>query len=67
MRHKRRAIIIAIDERARGINEGNHLNCVDKENLDALESMIQSEFKTEIKMDFDAIARWKNQFMTQEK
>ncbi len=67
MRHKRRAIIIAIDERARGINEGNHLNCVDKENLDALEPMIQSEFKTEIKMDFDAIARWKNQFMTQEK
>lgn len=67
MRHRRRAIIIAIDERARSINEGNHLNCVDKENLDALEPMVQSEFKTEIKMDFDAIARWKNQFITQEK
>ncbi|MBP5518525.1 MAG: polysaccharide pyruvyl transferase family protein [Bacteroidales bacterium] len=67
MRHKRRAIIIAIDERARSINEGNHLNCVDKENLEALEPMVQGEFKTEIKMDFDAIARWKNQFITKEK
>jgi len=62
MRHKRRAIIIAIDERARSINERNHLNCVDKENLDALEPMILSNFKTEIIMDFDAIERWKDQF-----
>ena len=62
MRHGRRAIIIAIDERARSINEGNHLNCVDKENLEALEPMVQSEFKTEIKMDFEAIRRWKAQF-----
>ena len=67
MRHKRRAIIIAIHERARTINEGNQLNCVDKDNRDALEPMVQSEFKTEIKMDFGAIARWKNQFITEEK
>ena len=65
MRHKRRSIIIAIDERARSINEGNHLNCVDKENLEALEPMIQSEFRTEIKMDFEAIRKWKAQFEKQ--
>ena len=28
MRHGRRAIIIAIDERAREINKSNHLNCI---------------------------------------
>ena len=65
MRHKRRAIIIAIDERARSINEGNHLNCVDKNNLENLEQKIQSEFKTEIKMDFEAIRKWKAQFEKQ--
>lgn len=62
MRHKRRAIIIAFDERARAINEANHLNCIDKNNIDTLEARIKAEFSTEIKMDFDAIARWKSQF-----
>lgn len=62
MRHKRRSVIIAIDERARSINESNHLPCVDKENLEALEPMVLSDFKTNIQMDFDAISRWKAQF-----
>lgn len=62
MRHCRRAIIIAIDERAREINKHNNLNCIDKENLLELEDMINSEFTTEIMMDFDKINHWKNQF-----
>lgn len=62
MRHKRRAIIISIDERARGINESNNLNCVDKNNLEGLEPLIQSEFQTTIKMNQDAIETWKKQF-----
>lgn len=63
MRHKRRAIILAIDERARGINEKNNLNCIEFDHLEQLEPMIESEFATEIKMDFDAIAKWRNQFI----
>lgn len=62
MRHARRAIIIAIDERARAINEKNHLNCIDYNNLQDLESKITSDFETKIIMDFDAISRWKSQF-----
>ena len=62
MRHARRAIIISIDERARAINENNHLNCIDYNNLQALESKITSEFETKIIMDFDAIRQWKSQF-----
>lgn len=62
MRHKRRAIIIAIDERARAINARNHLNCIEKADVQQLDTMINSEFATKIEMDFDAIKRWKSQF-----
>lgn len=62
MRHKRRAIIIAIDERARAINERNHLNCIEKTDMCQLDAMINSEFATKIEMDFEAIKRWKSQF-----
>ncbi|MDD6832064.1 MAG: polysaccharide pyruvyl transferase family protein [bacterium] len=62
MRHARRAIIIAIDERARAINEKNHLNCIEKSNISELESMLNSEIKTEIIMPFSEINRWKAQF-----
>ena len=62
IRHGRRAIIISIDERARAIHEKNHLNCIDKENLQDLEGMINSAFSTEVSMDYDAINSWKSQF-----
>lgn len=63
MRHKRRSIIIAIDERARAINKHNRINCIEKADICQLDAMIQSEFKTNIIMPFDEIKRWKEQFM----
>lgn len=62
MRHGRRSIIIAIDERARSINEKNHLNCIDCNHLEDLERLIQSSFATHVKMDFESIGLWKQQF-----
>ncbi len=62
MRHSVRSIIIAIDERARGINEANNLICIDKENITELDGLINSEFSTIIKMPFDRISQWKSQF-----
>lgn len=62
MRHARRSIIISFDERARAINENNHLNCVDKDDIENLEPMINSDFTTEVTMNFDAINCWKKQF-----
>ena len=62
MRHKRRAIIIAIDERARAINARNHLNSIEKADMQQLDAMINSEFATKIEMDFEAIKCWKSQF-----
>lgn len=63
MRHKKRAIIIVIDERAREINRCNNLNCIEKNNIDYLEEMINSEILTNIKMPFDKIKKWKEQFL----
>jgi len=62
MRHRRRAIIIAIDERAREINDSNYLNCIDLNAISQLPDFINSEFETRVKMDYDAITRWRNQF-----
>lgn len=62
MRHKKRAIIIAIDERAREINANNNLNCLNIDETYKLEAMINSEFETNIIMPFDEINRWKRQF-----
>ena len=62
MRHRKRAIIIVIDERAREINKSNNLNCIEKSNINDLENTINSEVITDIKMPFDLIAKWKSQF-----
>lgn len=62
MRHKRRSIIIAIDERARAINEKNHLPCIEWNNLNQLNDMINSSIETRITIDNDAINQWKQQF-----
>jgi len=63
MRHARRAIIIAIDERAREIHKSNHLNCIDIKDINQLPDFINSEFETSVKMDNQAINLWKSQFV----
>ena len=63
MRHGKRAVIIAIDERAAEIHKCNHLNCITQQEIARkLEDMLRSEFETRIDMPFDEIERWKKQF-----
>lgn len=63
MRHKRRSIIISIDERAREINKTNNLVCIEKKEIKSqLGMLIKTGFPTKIDMDFNAINRWKAQF-----
>lgn len=63
MRHSKRAIIIVIDERAREINKGNNLVCMERAEVETqLEPLINSEFSTEIKMPFAEIEKWRSQF-----
>lgn len=63
MRHRKRAIIISVDERASSINESNNLNCITKDEIGtALEEKINASFATEIRMPLDKIKEWKAQF-----
>lgn len=62
MRHKRRSIIIAIDERAREIHKSNNLNCIEKENISQLSQIINSDIITDVRMNYQAITLWKSQF-----
>lgn len=66
MRHKRRSIIIIIDERAREINRSNNLVCLEKNDITQLEGIINSEIETKIRMDYVKINSWKEQFKNYE-
>lgn len=62
LRHKKRAIIISIDERAQSISADTGLITIEKDAVDGLSSLINSEFETKLNIPFDEIARWKAQF-----
>ncbi len=63
IRHKKRTLIIAIDERTIAINKNNNLNCILKSKVkENLEGMIQSKIVTNIIMQYDNIEKWKRQF-----
>ena len=62
MRHMRRAIIIAIDERARSIHESNNLNCIRMDQMDALDAYVNQSIKTDVQMNHESIRKWKKQF-----
>jgi polysaccharide pyruvyl transferase WcaK-like protein len=62
MRFKKRSIIIAIDERARGMSESYNLNLVDRNNLSQLEKMINSDIITNVNVNFEIVKTWLKQF-----
>lgn len=62
LRHKKRAIIISIDERARSISADTGLVTIEKNSLDDLHMLINSNFETRLNIPFDEIKRWKAQF-----
>ncbi|MEW9501064.1 polysaccharide pyruvyl transferase family protein [Jeotgalibacillus marinus] len=67
MRHKKRTIIIGIDERARGMSETYNINQVDRNELSDLEKTINSTIVTDVNINFDRINTWLNQFIHQQK
>lgn len=62
MRHKKRAIIIGIDERARGMGETYNLNQLDRREMSQLETTIHSAITTDVKLDLKRINTWLQQF-----
>lgn len=62
MQHKKRSIIIAIDNRATNINKVNKLNCIQRKDIKELDRMINNDIITNLNIDYDSIERWKKQF-----
>lgn len=64
LKHKRRSIIIGIDNRATEKAKDFNLTVLDREKIDQLEKLIQTPFETQIKIPVENIAKWKSQFIT---
>lgn len=62
LRHKRRSIILSIDERASSISLDTGLVSINRNDVEQIQQMISGEFLTDIKMPFDKISQWKKQF-----
>lgn len=62
MQHSVRAIILAVDNRAREMHDSHNLVVVERESIGTIESMIKSSFSTDVRIDRDLIDKWKGQF-----
>ncbi|GAA0768050.1 hypothetical protein GCM10008908_07860 [Clostridium subterminale] len=62
LQYKRRSIIVAVDSRARNINKDINLNCVERNEIDSIVERINSNWKTDIKINQGAINQWLSQF-----
>ena len=62
MQHKKRTIILAIDNRVRDMNDAYDLHVVERDNIEELEEMINSELKTDVRLKQENINKWLAQF-----
>lgn len=67
LQHKRRALILAVDNRAAEISKDTHLHVVPREDVAGIENWIHNPRPLELTMPFDNIAKWKRQFQQQKK
>lgn len=63
MQKGRRTIIIGVDNRALEKQKDFNLNVIDRNDIDKLSDYINSEIETDLTLDFEAINKWKNQFL----
>lgn len=62
MKHKKRAIIIIVDHRAREMNKSYNLNCIERDRIEELSNKINSNFITQANINYDNINLWLEQF-----
>ncbi len=62
LQNKVRSIIIAVDERAKGVKETNNIVCVNRSDTDKIEELINSDFETCINIKTKEIELFLNQF-----
>jgi len=62
MRHQKRTIIVAVDERAQGMSETYNINTIHRNEFHKLDEMINSELVTNVNIDYDRVNEWLEQF-----
>lgn len=62
IKHKKRTIILSVDNRANDMAETYDLNVISRYSLKKLENLIDNDFKTNVKINQKAIKKWKDQF-----
>ena len=63
MQHKKRAIILTIDNRARNITKVSNINTLERKKINELDDMINSNIITSVTMDYSILNKWKGQFL----
>ena len=62
MQHKKRAIILAFDNRVRDMQAAYDLHVIERDEIERLPQMINSTFATDVKLKKDNIDKWLSQF-----
>lgn len=62
LQNKKRTIILSVDNRTRDIKKNYNLPCIERDNIDKLDEMINSTFSTNININEENINKWKSQF-----
>jgi hypothetical protein len=62
LQYKRRAVVLAVDNRATEINKDIGLPVVDRSRLDLLGAEMKARWPTVLRIDFGAVSQWKAQF-----
>lgn len=63
MQYKKRAIILSVDNRAKDIANSYCINTVERTDLKQIKELINSSFKTNVRLNEDNINLWKSQFI----
>jgi len=62
IQHKKRSLILAIDNRAKEISKDINLNIADRDDFSAISSFISNSYETKLNIPFNDIEKWKGQF-----
>lgn len=62
LKHKRRSVIVSVDNRATEMGSDIGFHYVERQKLSELKDKIDGKLKTEIKLPLESIAAWKGQF-----
>ncbi len=62
MQHKKRTIILSIDNRVKDMSNTYDLNTIDREEIENLGNLIDSNFTTNVKLKEENIQKWLSQF-----